>query len=586
MPGDTRNIRINVDIDGDNRALPPIVKGLGDTAKSADKAGASLKGMGDDAKSLNAQIAESNKHIVELRKNLVEAGNDKGIRKALRGEESWLRELKKIQSAELPDVGGGRLMRSPALIGGVVGLAAAAAVPVGALIAGAVAGTIGTAGIAGGIAMASKDSRVKSAAADFGRDISEEFFSGGGAFVGPIQRSLSGLKDAFHDMQLGEAFAKMAPHVETIAKGLGDFGRNIMPGLNKAFDRMGPFAAAAGHGIAEMGKALGIFMDRVTASEGTITGLNFLFKAISATIIGTGNVINALADAFDGLVKYAAAFTGVLEDIPGIGGMWDQWNDFLEGLLNRWPAAAGAVRAGSAVIVSSNEETTKTWIELEEQIRAATRAQDAYFNSAMAVPAAQDALEASFDNFNESLQENGRNFDASTEKGRANRDALRDMISAAQELRTAQIEQGQATSDVNRKYQENIAKIEQIAAEAGITKEALQAMAGNYNINIYTNKVTTIKTFTDADAREARQTRAAGGPVLAGVPYVINERGYETVTFPAGGTVHPANLTPMAGAGGVPVNVYGGGFVEQWWSWFREEMASRGYRLVAVNERL
>lgn len=50
--------------------------------------------------------------------------------------------------------------------------------------------------------------------------------------------------------------------------------------------------------------------------------------------------------------------------------------------------------------------------------------------------------------------------------------------------------------------------------------------------------------------------RAGGGGVVPGQTYLINERGYETVTFPAAGEVHPANLTPVGGAN-VTVNIAG-----------------------------
>lgn len=51
--------------------------------------------------------------------------------------------------------------------------------------------------------------------------------------------------------------------------------------------------------------------------------------------------------------------------------------------------------------------------------------------------------------------------------------------------------------------------------------------------------------------------RASGGDVEPGRTYRINERGYETVTFPAAGTVHPANLTPIGGGANITVNIAG-----------------------------
>jgi methyl-accepting chemotaxis protein len=565
MAGDTRNIRLNVDIDGDSRGATKAAKSLDDTAKAADKAGSSLKQMGVDAKQLNAEIAQSNKRIAELRQHLVEVGNDRGVRKALRGEESWLRELTKIQSSQSSqnlDVPTPHLGRTPvtgaAAAGVVMGLAPFV-IPLGAMVAGAVAGTIGTGGIAGGIAMASRTPQVQRAAQDFKESIAKEFFSGGDAFAGPIAAGLRQLEGAFKGMELPDTFAKMAPHVTTIARGFSDLGTNVMPGLNKAFDRMGPFAEAAADGFSNLGGALSTFMDDVTSSEGTIEGLEAMFSMLSGTIVITGKMLNGLSDAFH-------VFNDVTADLAGFGASMFANDDMMrsffllaqEGMLNVADSTSSftqrAIEAANAQIVLSdaNRAAGEEWHKIQERIKGATKAQDEYFARAMAVPQANDALEASFDAFTESLKENGRSFDDNTEKGRANREALRDMISAAQDLRTAQINSGQSMTDVNRKYDETIAKIEAIANKAGVSADELRDMAGDYYVNIYrkelTHKVTYFSNHDLADTRKG-DFRAAGGPVQPGVPYVINERGMETVTFPANGTVHPAHLTPMMGGG-------------------------------------
>ncbi len=194
------------------------------------------------------------------------------------------------------------------------------------MIAGTVAGAIGTGGIAGGILMAIKDPKVKSAATAFGDSISAQFFAGGQPFVQPIITSLQMLHDAFDDLDFAETFAKMAPHVTTIAGGLGDFARNIMPGLNKAFDRMGPFAAAAAEGFGHLGTAIGDFADDVTKSEGAVKGLEFTFAMLSGAITVTGAILRELSDAFDVYLtvmgNVAAVSERVFAGMPAIRGFF------------------------------------------------------------------------------------------------------------------------------------------------------------------------------------------------------------------------------------------------------------------------
>lgn len=62
--------------------------------------------------------------------------------------------------------------------------------------------------------------------------------------------------------------------------------------------------------------------------------------------------------------------------------------------------------------------------------------------------ASQDAYEASLDAMAESITENGRTLDASTEAGRANRSALRDLANETQEWAAATLEAGGSTEKV------------------------------------------------------------------------------------------------------------------------------------------
>jgi hypothetical protein len=602
----TRDIRLNVRIDSDDRGVVKTAKGLDDTAKAADRAGDSFKSLSLDAKKLDQDIAASTKRIAELRAELVNAGNDKGIRKALRGEESWLRELTKI-SVSVGEAGGsigakgigsagGSFAGTPvgaAVVGGIVAGAAPFLIPLGAMVAGTVAGAIGTGGIAGGIAMAANDSRVKASAAAFGKVVSEEFFSGGDAFVVPVQRSLRGLSQDFESLGLGDTFAKMAPHVGTIAGGLGDLAQNVMPGLNKAFDRMGPFAEAAAEGMGQLGSSLGTFMDDVTSSEGAVEGLGAAFAAVSGTIVTFGKLVNVLSDGFDKFNDTTLAAARFMEGFTANSiGVTTFFHNAAAGMAgiehSADGAAASAINLGAAQVslTGINEAAAGEWKEIRDRIDAATRAQDAYFNSAMAVPEANDALEASFDAFTESLKENGRTFDAGTEKGRANREAMRDLVQGAQDVRSAMIDQGQSVADANRKYDENIAKIEAIAAEAGITKDALLAMAGDYTINIYRREIThKVTYFENHDVADTRRGFAEGGTTPSREPFWVGEKGPELMFQDRSHFVATAAqskaITSGGGTGvGHPIQLNGGGLGQVVFDWLEGEARRRGMRVM------
>lgn len=590
MAGDTRNIRINVDVDGDDRGAVKVTKGLDDAAKASDNLGDSFKNTGKEAKSLNAQIDTSRKRVAELRKELVAAGNDRGIRKALRGEESWLRELTKIQSSggsmSVPSPSAGR-MTGPAVLGVVGGLAPF--IPVlGATIAGAVAGTIGTGGIAGGIAMAAKNEHVRAAARGFGASISDEFFSGGAQFTKPIAASLDILSRAFREMNLPETFGKMAPLVTVIATGFADLGRNVMPGLNKAFDRMGPFAEVAARGLGNTGKALGTFLDDVTSSEGTLKGLENFFITVNGLIVITGKTLNVLSDAFDFGTKQMAGFTSQLQALANATGnralmvFFKNVNEGMHQLAFGTSFAMDRVIAkGAEFQVALGSSAMRGAIDnlrigLGEAIGPANELASAIGrtrNQMLDLASAEINAEEAIDQFTAGVKEHGRSLDDDTEAGRENLRNIIEIARGAQEAAHQKFIETQSVEAARAKYDEYRAKLIQTAIDLGYTRKQAEDLANQF-MGLSKLPPAVLKVIIDGaitaggqaalraldKARNAAgavfsasvtnggrgpQERALGGPVLAGVPYTINERGRETVTFPAGGVVHPAHLTPM-----------------------------------------
>ena len=78
-----------------------------------------------------------------------------------------------------------------------------------------------------------------------------------------------------------------------------------------------------------------------------------------------------------------------------------------------------------------------------------------------------DGWEASIDSATSALKENGRTLDEHTEKGRANRSALRDMASSAQTALTSMADNGSSAGQVSAKYREMREQIIQSAMAFG-----------------------------------------------------------------------------------------------------------------------
>lgn len=586
MPGrDRRDVTVDVTITSDTRGSDKAAKGLGDVDKAADKAGDSLAGMAVDAEKLGAEIELTTQRIAELDAQLTQVGNDKGVRKALRGQESYLRDLEKVLkrleaaggggvgvtvgSALGTGAGEGLLAGITDALGGLpsklkgagitagVAFALAAAPAVGAVLAGAVTGAVGAGGIAGGIAAASRDPAVRSAAADFSTAISSEFFSSGSAFVGPVIESLDILEGAFSDLNLGSSFARVAPYVTEVAEGIAGLGREFMPGFNRALDQAGPALSILAKELPDIGDAAGYMLQRIAESEGALEGLEFVLRGLEVGIIATGNAIGWLSDRFASMLVFEAKAAGIMEDIPGpFQDNWARLNDEIESFI-RESQGAGSAASGALIPVRALADEGLEILAGTAQ-RAADRADrlndelNELWDNSMSAAQAADTYEGAIDDLTESLDENGRTIDINTEKGRENRKAFRDAISTAQDLRQANIDNGMPIAAANKLYNDQIKAIEGIGAKARVTIKDLEAIAGNYKVVVDFHT----KGSLPHQASVKFERFAAGGTPPTNAPYWVGEQGPELRFDRQPGYIMPAQqsmqyASAMSGGGGM-----------------------------------
>jgi hypothetical protein len=545
--------------------------------RQVDDLGDKARGSAADLSLLDARIKATKASVRELGLEFARTG-DKALFKDIGAGERDLRRMQKILAnatgpgvtnnfgEQLSGAFGGTRATGP-LIAILVGAAAAAAPTIGAMLGGAIAGAAGTGAMAAGILSAIKDPKVQDAAGRFGKDISAEFFASGDAFVDPILKSLDILQKGFGDLHLGDQLAKVAPDVEVIAQGFADAGREFMEGFGPALDRMGPLADIAGKGIADFGEALGEALDNITASKGTVEGLETLLSLITGTIRGLGVGLGWLGDRFHDFNVVAAHGLGDLEDIYKKLGLSKfaagaaRLNDIFERITGTGENLHGVLtKIGNPSTDPFADYLHHSWEEmarLHAETEATRKAMVDYFDTLQGQLDANLAWEQAIDDLTKSVQENGRTLDIHTEKGRNNIRAVEEGLTAARR----QYQQGQITG---AQYDQQIQKLIEIGVQAGLSRKALEELAKQYQIEIFvkmygaaimqgaatflTGAVSRLwgsgtGTTSTGTGRPVGE-RAAGGSVMAGVPYTINERGNETVTFPASGTVHPASLSP------------------------------------------
>ena len=597
------------------RGTKAAIEDLGDEADDAgrdmdqlaantDLAKRQVDDLGDEALGtaaaltvLDARIATTKLSVRQLGQEFARTG-DIIDSQALGKERSLLSKLERLRKEltppDPPDPGGGvsglAMPGRMQLIGGAVAVLLTPnplTATLGALIAGIVSGAIGTGGVLGGVLMAARDSKVQAAAKALGSSIADEFFRGGDVFVSPTLQSMTILDKAFKDMQVPEAFAKMAPLVTLIAEGFGDLGRNIMPGLNKAFDRMGPFASVAADGMGDLGSALGIFMDETTKSEGAVQGLDLAFKILNGTIVLLGVGLHTLADGFSFGLNVAE---GIFGSMPMIGPLIDSI---------RYNMAAGGPVAeefgGALGDVGTSADTSTEKLKamndvLDSLVATADKLIPAYFSMEELQDRAANSTARLIEQIKEQRKEGvagAGSLDRNTQAGRDNAEMVRDLtdmygdmiIKTAeaggntdvlkQKLRDALLQMGFSKTEVER----YISALELIPAEkiTAIRAENAQALATiqetDRELNrLYDRTITLTATFRAGErassfvppapsspsrpgAGEGR--RAGGGPVSAFGAYVVGERQPEVLQMGSmNGYVFPSIQAWQAAAGG------------------------------------
>jgi len=505
-----RDLILNLQERKEGNALTSAANDLDKLGRGLDANADKMKSFTRDSQRLNAEIEKSTLRVKELHKQFAATG-DNSLFGDIRKEETNIRNLRKtLQVLEQDahdagkDAGRGFLQQfssslsgfegtpvlGPVIVGAVVG----ALVSLGPLLlselGGLVAGAVGTVGVVGGVLTAVKDPRVKSAFATFTDDVQNAFFGDHEAFVEPIRQSLASLARDFRDLHLSDSFAKVAPLVQTIAEGIGNFAKNIMPGLNNALDRAGPFARAAADGFADLGKAVGYFLDRVTQSKGSLEGLKTLFAFLSGTVVGIADLIYHAGQAFDWFIRQQEKFfhgLAVAAEDVGLHDVSDRF-DRIATAMHRLQEESPATSHSIDGLGNSFNDVADATKRFNDQAAIAIGLEDDLINKNLSLDDAILALAQGWLDLNDQLVKGKGNWDDNTAAGIKNQQLLNEQIKKIDAVRQAEIAKSDgsvaAINAINAEYDKQLAKLLKVAAAAGDSKAQLEALAKKYYIDI------------------------------------------------------------------------------------------------------
>ncbi len=480
---------------------------------------------GDDE--LRAKIRKQTSLLRDLEKAAKDVGS------AVPADSSFLQSLSGAFSggASLPGVG-------PILVGSAVAAAALAAPTIGAIIGGAVAAGVGSLGLGVGLLAATHNPAVKEALTDFGGSIKTMFFESAQTFSGPFIDALGILKNAFRDMDLDSTFKIVAPYITVVAKGIAGLATEFMPKFRTALEQSRPALEILAKQLPKLGDALGDFLIMVTRSKGIMMGLDFAFTTVDVVLRAVGGVVEWLSNVFYDANRVLEAFTGLIGGLVGDNAV----GNWFKGLSNELAAFVGVGNTASIVardVADGVRNIGPAAQTTAEQIAELTKKADDALNSALALARGTLDLKQSMVDLSQSIADNGRTLDVNTQAGRDNWRATLDAVDAAKRLRDEMIASGVNTATANIIYQQNIEKIQAQAKAAHESKEQVNALSDALNNVPHLTRAQLILQFWQTgtmlgehSGQRIEDARASGGPVTAGLSYIVGDGGVPELFTP------------------------------------------------------
>ena len=512
-----RDIVLDVLTEAKGRGLIDAANQMDRLADRTDGTNRSLKEFNNDVEAARTRVHDLNVAFAtssgdnsgllgDLKKAKRELKDMEGVAKALApaGQEAGQQFSQGFLSS-MGELGTG--LRG-ALIPIAVGSAVALAPVVGAAIAGAVVGAVGAGGIAGGIAAAAQDPRVKAAASVFGKEISREFAATGDLFVQPTIQALGTLERALRDLHLEDSFAKVAPFVDDLARGIGGLATQAMPGLNRALDAAGPALELIGQELPAIGKAFGDMVGDIAESKGAMDGLRVILIATEGSLTAIGKSVAYLGDVFHFGATSLGEFAGALEDIPLLGApiqvLGGVVNDAMEQITGTGPKMAAAwapipgrmdeATAAAQRNAAATEKNFGAAGQLKMSMAAAAlaakaesdalealkRTLDGAFNAQMSVDQANLATARDMLAFKQAVDGGSKSLSMNTQAGQTNRGMLLGLVQDYDRQRQAASTSREATSAATAKFNQQVGALISLASHLGFSKSQIDALLGSY----------------------------------------------------------------------------------------------------------
>lgn len=563
------------------------VGGVGEKARTSkhavDALGDALAGTSHDGNRLAAALEEVRQEHAMLLAQLNATG-DATLLPKIKESESTLKNLERlgqqleatkrgaaafIQVVEsMPQVVGGVMSKlgsgGPYVIAGAAAIAAVFSTAIGAAISGALLGALGGGALALAVKGALGSPQVMKEFEAFKISLSATLSSISVPFQGPLINALREIDDVISDLDLSGAFAPLAYSIAPITDAISRLAKEAMPGIRKALAAAAPFLSEVAESFPALGRGISSFADSLAeAGPGAAKFFNVLITMTSGVIAFVGDMIEALSKGYEWVAKFGEWL-----------GLYDFNDDAMQTMVTGATDAAAAI--GGAAEAAADLAEAQEW---------AKQAASALGDSIRSQFDALFSFEEGIDALTQSIKDNGTSLDVTNEKGRNNIDVLRGMVDAAKaagEAATAAAEaEGNYAGAQEAGSAARDAYLQQIrdqAAALGFNKSQVDALITSLgglptgtevfdyriNVSLYGTARALDAMLAVASGKTGGMTqsqitnagrlldkgRAAGGPVIAGQPYIVGERRPELFIPETNGTILPSVPTQRSGTPG------------------------------------
>lgn len=522
--------RINVVVEADEKGdFNDSARGLDKVASEADKADAALRKMSKGHQVLDSEINKTAHSVKQLRSEFEKTGDV-----SLLGDADKLeRNLKKLQSqfsktfGDLGKDNKTQLLKAgqdsgevftfgllktfqtlpPQVQVGLIGAVATAAPVIGGVLNAAVLSAVGGAGLATGIALAARDTRVKSAFADFGQTALEQLDKASQSFVDPLVQAAGKFTKAFaSDEILGglqRSFERLAPLVGSFADGIIAFAKNAMPGIERAVSASLPvLRTLASEVLPQIGNAFGKMFDDIAAGSagavdamrllgdtisGTLRLIGFTLRGTSAELAAFSNLLNgdftgAFLQAGNAAQGFSDKLIGILRIAPLTGVLGD-----LLFLLKGFGEIAGPAGEAGYALGNAAGHAAQQLANAGKAGQEAKAAADALlvswqglFSQAMQISNATLGFKEALLGFKDGVKQNSTTLDDNTQKGINNIRMLEGAISKIADWRQANDNGRVSAAYLNDEVARQAGAFRKAALDAGFNRDQVDALISKY----------------------------------------------------------------------------------------------------------